>query len=95
MSKTKSVWVHDGGGTYLAGGKYPSDDSYQNTKTKEVITIQCTTGAHFSMPEKVNRCSDLLKIPGVDKRSLRTLGVQAANGDYKKKSYLRGVKFFK
>ena len=95
MKKNKAKWVHYGGGTALwRCGKYPSDDQYRNTLTGEVITIQGTTNAHFSMPSQINRCRDLFKIPGVDKRSLRTLGIETEDGNIKK-TYLRGIKFAK
>jgi len=92
-NKKQNVWVHGGGGTFLGPGmRYPSDDTYHNALTKEVITLQCTPDAHFSMPEKVRRWRDLLKIPGVNKQSLKTRGIETKNG-YIKKTYLHGVKF--
>ena len=65
-------WKHIGGGcdvgTAAKGKKYPCDDSYENVKTKKVVTVYSTTTAHFKMPQYVNSISELLKRGCVNKQ---------------------------
>ncbi len=58
-------WEHTGGGTAFDGSAYPSDDSYEHTKTGRQVTVTCTTEAHFNMPDWVRKPSDLRRLSGV------------------------------
>ena len=67
-TKTKSNYVHIGGGCMLGiKAKYPCDDSYMNKQTRKVITVSTTKEAHFDMPKSVSGLVELLKIKGVKK----------------------------
>lgn len=64
----KKNWEHVGGGTLIrGGGKFPSDDVYENVNTWERVEVRCTTDAHFCMPNRIRRPSDLKKRAGVGK----------------------------
>jgi hypothetical protein len=61
MKKAKN-WKHLGGGCWVKGKeKYPCDDTYENIKTKERVTIYSTIDAHFEMPRETSSISELLK----------------------------------
>lgn len=63
-------WRQTGGGTMLARIpgriRFPSDDTYENMVTGEVVEFLCTTEAHFKMPRVVKRLSEVSKLPGVN-----------------------------
>jgi hypothetical protein len=66
--KTTNKWKHIGGGCMLMGNsKFPADDSYENIKTVEVITLVSTREAHLKMPARAKSIAELLKIKGVKK----------------------------
>jgi hypothetical protein len=68
-------WRKTGGGTMLVRIpgciRFPSDDTYENLVTGEVVEFTCTTEAHFKMPRVVKRLSEVSRLPGVNPRFRR------------------------
>jgi hypothetical protein len=69
--KPKKHWRHTSGGTVFNDSKFPCDDSYKNTRTKEVVYVFSTPKAHFKMPARVRKPSDLIRRAGVSKKVVR------------------------
>ena len=68
-AKRVAYWYQQGGGTYLGGGRYPSDTTYQ--RGTEVVEIRSTISRHFNLPDRVRYLSELARLSGIDKRSLK------------------------
>lgn len=64
--KIDKPWIHGGGGVLFATkDKFCADDQYEHARTKKRITVVCTVDAHFCMPDRVRRPSDLARRAGV------------------------------
>lgn len=62
-----SMWKNVSGGCKVGRNlpEYPCDNEYENTETKERVTVYSTQKCHFNMPEFVSGPAELYSLDGV------------------------------
>ena len=60
------TWKHIGGGCGLCcEANFQCDDEYENSETRERVTVYTTMEAHFEMPSEVDTLEELRDRAGV------------------------------
>jgi hypothetical protein len=61
-------WQHQGGGCFIGGGDpgaYNCDDIYEHEETGKSVYLETSEEAHFDMPRRVEKLTDLTRRPGI------------------------------
>jgi hypothetical protein len=66
MSRKRSGYYHIGGSTLLiGGGKFPSDDIYQHSRTGDFVITTSKVNVHLDLPEFIDGPYQLRRRKGV------------------------------